>query len=1130
MKRIPIVLLLLLLVILPAAGASAADPGPREFAEVQRGFTGSGETVLPWAPDRIIIKLRKSSLEDPGLRPGLTSGTGPAVAETGIPSLDALALEMGVEAVARAYAQPRNRLLAEQLGVGRWFTVTLAAPGDIPALVERYRADPNVEHASPDWRAFPAVVPSDPLYADHWGHNNTAQLPGYDWGGTWDHTGPPVGTVGFDANAQAAWDAAQGFGSSTVIVAILDSGVDIDHPDLSLVAGYDFGDNDSNPDDNSSSAGHGTCCAGVAASLVNNSRGACGIAPGCRIMPCKVANSAGSMYFSAIQNALYWAADNGADIISMSLGAAISSDPATDTALQYAYNAGVVILAATGNENKSTISYPAINSYVIGIGAASPCGDRKRSSSNSSECNPGVYTDPNGYTCDGERWWGSNYGSTSKDAAGAVDVIAPTILPTTDIAGSGGYRSGDYEPFFNGTSCATPYAAGVCALIKSANPTWTPAQIRSQLVSTAIDIVNVESGSGWDRYSGYGMVDAAAAVGGGGPVAPVAAFSGSPTSGYEPLDVSFTDASSGSPTSWSWDFGDGGTSTAQNPSHIYASAGSYTVTLTVANAAGSDDEVKANYITVTTPPPPVAQFAGSPTSGEAPLAVTFTDQSTNNPTSWSWDFGDGGNSTAQNPTYVYNSVGTYTVSLTAANAYGSDVETKTGYITVTEPGVAQKSYALSETTVAGTVSGGYAATHASDNVRESITEILSSNHPRKKTSYLDHRWTFSVPSGSSAPSFYLEGYRPSNPDGDDFVFACSTDGSAWTNLVTIASATEQVYSASLPVGTSGTVYIRVLDTDGSWDRVSLDAIYVDEMYIQTESAAGPPTADFSGSPTAGYAPLSVQFTDLSAGAPTTWSWDFGDGGTSTAQNPSHAYTSAGTYTVTLTAANAYGSDVEQKAGYVTVSEMTGSSVHVADIVVTRKTAGPNQFAQAYVTVHDQAGSPVSGAVVYGFFNFPNAAIYSAQTGTDGVAFIEGGKAQNVGDFCFEATDVVLSGYTYDSAANLVTRSCESGDLFGAGARDLLSAGGTPDALELRQNYPNPFNPITTIAFGRPEAGNVRLDVYTVKGELVETLVDGTRGAGYHTVEWNAAGVSSGIYLYRLITPRSVLTRKMILLR
>ncbi len=603
MKHITLVVAFcLLLVLLFVLGASAQSVGPRHFSPVQKGFVTAGQSVVPYAPDRILVKFTEGSLGSSKLNIDLQRGSAASGIITGIASVDELNRQVGVLKIIRPFIEPADQIEAARLGVDRWFMLELLAGSDIPAVVARYSADPNIEYATPDWVAFPMVVPTDPMYAQHWGHNNTGQLPGYDWGGTWDHTGPPVGTPGFDANAQAAWDGSQGFGSPSIIVAIIDTGVDLDHPDLSVVTGYDFGDNDSNPDDNSAAAGHGTCTSGVAAALVNNGLGACGAAPACKIMPLKVANSAGTMYFSSIVNAIYYAADNGAHIISMSLGAAIASEPSTDAAIQYAYNAGVTILAATGNENNSTISYPAINTYVIGVGAASPCGDRKRSSSLTSELNPGVYPDSHGYTCDGERWWGSNYGSTTKDAAGAVDVIGPTIITTTDIVGSGGYRSGDYEPFFNGTSAATPYVAGVCALIKSKNPTWTPSQIRAQLTSTAIDIVNVESITGWDRYSGYGMVNAEGAVGGGGePVAPVAAFTGTPTSGVAPLTVNFTDQSTGPPTSWSWTFGDGGTSTLQNPSHTYTTAGTYTVSLTATNSVGSDNETKTNYITATEP-------------------------------------------------------------------------------------------------------------------------------------------------------------------------------------------------------------------------------------------------------------------------------------------------------------------------------------------------------------------------------------------------------------------------------------------------------------------------------------------------------------------------------------------------
>ncbi len=505
----------LLLPLLGAARPASASEQPRAFAPVQGGFDPVGETVSPYAPGRLLVKFTPVALRASTLNVAAQKGAAQAGVMTGIAAVDVLGRDAGLKRISRPYDPAANTALAARIGLDRWYLLEVSGTVDIPALAARYAADPAVEAASPDWRAFPAAIPADPLYAMHWGHNNTAQLLSYNWTTNTHEAGTPVGTIGFDANAQAAWDGTQAYGDPAVVVAIIDSGVDIDHPDLRIVTGYDFGDNDTNPDDNSAAPGHGTCCAGVVASKVNNGLGAAGIAAACGIMPLKVANSAGSMYFTAIQNALRYAADNGAEVISMSLGAAISSDAATDDAILYAHNAGVVILAATGNENASTISYPAINANVIGVGAASPCGERKRSSSLSTEVNSGVYTDPNGYTCDGERWWGSNYGSTTKDAAGAVDVIAPTILPTTDIAGSGGYVSGDYELWFNGTSCATPYAAGVCALIKSKNPTWTPAQIRAQLVGTAQDVVSVESVSGWDRYAGYGMVDAAAAVGAG---------------------------------------------------------------------------------------------------------------------------------------------------------------------------------------------------------------------------------------------------------------------------------------------------------------------------------------------------------------------------------------------------------------------------------------------------------------------------------------------------------------------------------------------------------------------------------------------------------------------------------------
>src|SRR5208282_485760 len=141
--------------------------------------------------------------------------------------------------------------------------------------------------------------------------------------------------------------------------------------------------------------------------------------------------------------------------------------------------------------------------------------------------------------------------------------------------------------------------------------------------------------------------------------------------------IQFNDTSSGYPTAWLWNFGDGSTSTAQNPIYSYNTTGLKTVTLTsslVTNASITNTTIKTDYINVTTAPPqaPVADFTGSPTTGNPPLVVQFDDTSAYLPTSWSWDFGDGYTSTLQNPSHTYTRVGIYNVNLTASNAYGSN--------------------------------------------------------------------------------------------------------------------------------------------------------------------------------------------------------------------------------------------------------------------------------------------------------------------------------------------------------------------------------------------------------------------------------------------------------------------------
>jgi PKD repeat protein len=319
-----------------------------------------------------------------------------------------------------------------------------------------------------------------------------------------------------------------------------------------------------------------------------------------------------------------------------------------------------------------------------------------------------------------------------------------------------------------------------------------------------IDGVARPQGAGWD----IGAFE----YGSGGGQPPVANFSGNPTSGTAPLVVAFTDLSTNSPTSWSWTFGDGGTSTAQNPSHTYA-AGTYTVSLTATNAYGSDGETKNNYITASSGgQPPVANFTGNPTSGTAPLAVAFTDTSTNSPTSWSWTFGDGGTSTAQNPSHTY-AAGQYTVSLTATNAYGSDSETKTNYITATSGGGGD--YFCTSIVVTGTIlSGNHTSVHASDN---SYLAVESRKLSGKQTSTV--AYTFETGLSSLSSLTVTVELHPSLAPQTQKIRMWNYTTSAWVEVdsrsITTTSDTTTVLNVPSPAAyRSATGQVQVLVRTG----------------------------------------------------------------------------------------------------------------------------------------------------------------------------------------------------------------------------------------------------------------------------------------------------------------------------
>lgn len=414
------------------------------------------------------------------------------------------------------------------------------------------------------------------------------------------------------------------------------------------------------------------------------------------------------------------------------------------------------------------------------------------------------------------------------------------------------------------------------------------------------------------------------------PTGPVAEFSAAPTSGSIPLTVQFTDLSAGEITSWWWSFGDGTTSTEQNPSHVYNTTGSFTVSLTVNGPEGSDTETKTEYINVTEPAP-VAGFTGTPTSGNRPLEVQFTDQSTGEITSWSWSFGDGGTSVAQNPSHTYNSTGYFTVSLTVTGPGGSDTETKTDYIHVTEAAPVAAFSAIP-------ISGHRPLTvEFADESTGEVTSWLwnfgdggtstqqNPSHTYNTAGYFTVSLTVSGPGGSDTETKtnYIHVTETAPVAGFS---ASPRSGSTPLEVEFADESTGTVTSWSWDFGDGGTstarhpshtynsigyftVRLTVSGPGGSDTETKASYIHV------TEAAA---VADFTASPASGALPLTVRFTDQSTGTVTSWSWSFGDGATSTAQNPSHTYTSAGHFTVSLVVTGPGGSDTETKTNYIRV--------------------------------------------------------------------------------------------------------------------------------------------------------------------------------------------------------------------
>lgn len=321
---------------------------------------------------------------------------------------------------------------------------------DLKKLLADLKEDPAVEFAEPNYQYQLMEIPNDPYFPQQWSL--------------------PIMMV------PQAWEATQG--RSSIIVAVVDSGVDLNHPEFAGRLASGFRAEDSIRQEGTTVAqdnnGHGTHVAGIIAAEINNGTGIAGIAGDVKIMPVKVMDATGSGYVSDIADGICWAAEHGADVINLSLGGE-SSQTLTE-AIEYAHDLGAIIVASAGNDGDEDVLYPAASPHVIGVGA----------------------TDSND-----EIFVYSNWGD-------GIDISAPgvNIYSTLWENGASGYG------YKSGTSMAAPHISGVAALVLSLYPELTNDQVEEVIELAADDLGE----NNWDSYFGYGRINALSPLDGDLPI------------------------------------------------------------------------------------------------------------------------------------------------------------------------------------------------------------------------------------------------------------------------------------------------------------------------------------------------------------------------------------------------------------------------------------------------------------------------------------------------------------------------------------------------------------------------------------------------------------------------------------
>ena len=432
--------------------------------------------------------------------------------------------------------------------------------------------------------------------------------------------------------------------------------------------------------------------------------------------------------------------------------------------------------------------------------------------------------------------------------------------------------------------------------------------------------------------------------------------------------------------------------------------------------------------------------------------------------------------------------------------------------------------------VSGTQFGSYLDTWVSDDIYESIREQESVGSVKKRYSFLEHKWNIFVEGGSHI-TFYVEAYHTSNSEGDDFVFAYSTDDINYTDMLVITKTADddQCQVFPLPPTLSGSVYIRVQDTDRTKGNRILDEVFIDEMYVEsstipdvtppvisnvvassiTNSSAlitwdtdeysnsivkydtdGGPVYDFMVSSTDLVMEHSVALTGLSPSTQYYYIVESADASDNTATSSEHTFTTQG----------------------------VSNELHVSSIEVSLRQIGVFTKGLADVTIVDAGDVPVPEAAVTGHWSGLSSDTDYFLTSFDGTGSCESDKIKYAtGYFVFTVDDVTKDGWTYNPVANVETK--DSAYVSGGGPQ-ASETGNLPRVFALGKIQPNPFSSSISIRYALPYDVEARAVIYDACGRVIRILIDDMRVAGYHETRWdgrdeNGRLVTNGVYFLQM---------------